>query len=537
MKISPFLIGALIISSLVSLTGQAAPKDQSFYRSISAEPSTLNPITSSDAYASAVQGHVLDSLLTRNEDTYEWLPALAEKWEISKDGTVFTFKIRDGVTWSDGKPLSVDDIKFSFDVYFEGKFKAPHKAVYLSGIKEAKVIDPKTIQFITKEVYFLNFDTVAGLEILPKHFYQSAEPNDPKFNKLLIGTGPYVLESWEKGQKLVLKKNPRFWGKGVPYFKDRFNFDRVIFKPVKDETVAVEMLKKGDTDFQEVGAEQFKTKMETKEFKERAVPVQTQNSAPQNFSYGYIGWNQMNPLFKDREVRTALSQLINRDLMIEKFLMGTSEKAVGPFGNKSPATSKKVKPIEYNPKAAMEALKKKGWELKGNDLVKVINGAPTKFEFTLITANPDFEKYLTLIKEDMRKVGITLNIKILEWNSFLKLVDERKFDAVNMGWQVNGLEPDPKQIWHSSAIPTPGNNFVGYSNSKVDKMTDEMRGTMDKVKRQKLLNLIHEEIATDQPYSFLFNKKFVFYGHSKSVRKKKDTFKYSIGLDTWTLQR
>jgi ABC-type transport system substrate-binding protein len=117
----------------------------------------------------------------------------------------------------------------------------------------------------------------------------------------------------------------------------------------------------------------------------------------------------------------------------------------------------------------------------------------------------------------------------------MKLIDERKFDAINLGWQVNSLENDPKQIFHSASMPSPGHNFVSYSNPALDKLIDQMRIQLDKKKRLKLFWKLSELIADDQPYTFLFNRKFSVYAHSARIKKAQDTLKYSIGSDTWSV--
>ncbi len=515
--------------------GSADPN--TLYLELSADPATLNPITSSDYYASMVQGYIFNTLMERSEDTYEWIPSLAEKYEISKDGKTFTFTLREGVKWHDGQPLTAEDVKYSFDVYFEGRFDAPQVKVYLEGIEGAEVVNARTVRFRTKQVYFKNFDTVATLTIIPKHFYASGDPKDPKFNKTLIGTGPYKLESWDKGQRILLKKNPEYYGAGLPYFSERFQIPRIFLRLVKEEAVALELLKKGNLDQIGLTAEQYMQKTQGSEWGTRVVAVKGQNSAASNFSYGFIGWNFKHPFFQDRDVRLAMSHLVNREFMIDKFLFGMSEMAVGPFGNKSSATSKTVKPVVFDPKKALALLEKAGWKIGSAGLTKNIDGKDTPFEFTLLNANKDAEKYWTRIKEDMRSVGITMNIKTIEWNSFLKLLEERKFDAVTLGWSVNSLEPDPKQIWHSASIPSPGSNFIGYSNPKVDQLIDRMRATMDQGKRTRMLNEIHELIAADAPYSFMFNRKFSLYAHTARVKKKQDLLKYDVGINTWTLTK
>src|SRR5690606_24878541 len=130
-----------------------------FYLNVSGgEPTTLNPITSTDGGAAEVQGYVLEGLLTQDLDTYEWKPALAESWEVSKDGMEFTYRLREGVKWHDGQPLTAADVKFSFDVIFDEKYNTAHKRPYYESIKEVQILDERTVKFIVKDTYFQNFD-------------------------------------------------------------------------------------------------------------------------------------------------------------------------------------------------------------------------------------------------------------------------------------------------------------------------------------------------------------------------------------------
>ena len=299
------------------------------------------------------------------------------------------------------------------------------------------------------------------------------------------------------------------------------------------------MLKKGDVDYDNYPLTPEKYVELTKDSAALAKveAVKTENSSPSNFSYGFIGWNMKTPLFRDRDVRMAMSMLINRDQMIEKFRFGMSEKATGPFGNRNPSSSPDVKPVEFDPKGALALLEKTGWKMGPGGLSKVIDGKETPFVFTLIHAHPDAEKYFTIIKEDMRKVGITMNIKYVEWTSFVKLLDERKFEATSLNWAAGDLEPDPKQIFHSASIPAPGSNFVSYSNPEVDKLIDQARGTMDAKARLPLMRKIHELIAADQPYSFLFNSKSTLYGNTKRIKKPFGlTLKYDVASETWLME-
>ena len=143
------LFGALVIVGMAA--AMSAQASSTFYYKLDDDPTTLNPVTFTDIYSGYVLGYVYDSLLQRDEDNWDWIPALAEKWNVSKDGMKFTFILRKGLKFHDGISVTAEDVKYSFDVFFEGRFVAPEKKVLLEGIKEAKVIDPRTVQFTAKE--------------------------------------------------------------------------------------------------------------------------------------------------------------------------------------------------------------------------------------------------------------------------------------------------------------------------------------------------------------------------------------------------
>ena len=179
-------------------------------------------------------------------------------------------------------------------------------------------------------------------------------------------------------------------------------------------------------------------------------------------------------------------------------------------------------------------MNKAGWKDSDKDgiLDKVINGKKVDFKFTLLYANKDYEKYAVVFKEDLKKAGIEMELKLLDWTTFVKNLDEGNFDAVAMGWSTT-LDWDPKQVWHSSNAIHGGSNFIAYKNPLVDKLIDDARMEMNKKKRLSKLHKIYEMIAADMPYAFLFNDKFQFYANSNKVQKPGDTFPFEIGYDYW----
>jgi microcin C transport system substrate-binding protein len=518
-----------------SLGNPQAPQGGTFYFNLAIEPKTLNPITSTDAYASRVQGYVMDTLMERAEDTYAWQPALAEKVQTSEDGKTFTFTIRKGAKFHDGKEITAEDVKFSFDVIFIDDFQAFHVRPYYENIEGATIIDPYTVRFTTKNKYFGNFNVLAGLTIIPKHIYGNVK-KAKKMNKKIAGSGPYVLERYDKGRKIVLKRNPNWWGNDLPQFRGKYNFKNIVMKFAKDENVALTMLKKGELDFEGLTPEAYTRKTQGEEWGTTVLKVKAENKSPKG--YGFVGWNLRKPLFQSRQVRLALAHLMNRDLMNEKFRFGMSLLATGPWYRQSEYADPTVPPIPFDPARALELLRGEGWSDSDRDgiLDKQLDGQKVDFAFTLLNANKDSEKYWVLYQEDLAKAGIRMDIKLLEWNTFITKLDEAQFDAVTLGWSGGSVDLDPKQIWHSASAVKGGSNFIGYKNPEVDQLIDQARGELDKQKRITLLRQVYRKIAADAPYAFLFNDKFTLYAHTARMQKVKSIYNYAVGLDFWWIQ-
>ncbi len=538
---SVLLLGTLLFAYKQMSFASMPKKGGTFYYNLKSTPTTLNPLSATDGYSSQVHSYTMESLLDRDIDTYEWKPHLAEKFEVSDDGKVFTFTLRDGIKWHDGKPLTVEDVKFSFDalVHPENKYKTAHLKSYFEGIDRAEVVDKKTIKFYAKNKIYKNFDMVAGLlEVVPKHIYENPSKKQlKKLNKTIVGSGPYKFKSLKRGKGVTLVRNKDWWGFKVDELKKENNFDKIFMRFIKDSTIAIQRLEKGDIDFQGLQPEEFEKKAVGDKWGKSVFKVKTENKAPAG--YTFIGWNLKDKKFSDKKVREALYHLINRPMMIDKFLYGYSVPATGPQYLSSEYANKSVKPIPYDPKKALDILRDAGWKDSDGDQVldKVIDGNKVNLSFTILEPNKDFVKYLTIFKEDAKKAGVDVKIKFIEWNSFIKALDERNFEAVRLAWGGGSVDWDPKQIWHSSSIENKGSNFVGYSNEKVDKWIDEARLILDKEKRKKVLNKVYKEIAEDYPYAFLFNTKYTFYGHTKRAKRHKDTYTYGVGLGKWWLEK
>lgn len=512
-----------------------APQGGEFKMNLEEVPTTLHPLSSSDAYASMVQAYVMESLMERSVDTYEWHPALAKEVVVAKDGLSFEFTLRDGATWHDGKPVTAQDVKFSFDAVTDktNKYKTAHLLSYYENIKEAKITGPNKIKFIVGKPYFGNFNVVAGMTIVPKHIYENGGKD---LNKKLVGSGAYMLDEFDRAKHIRLKKNPKWWGANDPMRKGQNNFGSILMRFVQDGTIAIQRTENGDFDFIGLTSEEYMKKTSGPKWGKEILKVKMTNKAPKG--YGFIGLNLKNPMFTTAKTRKALSHLFNREEMIKKFLYDMSLPAAGPWYQQSDYADPNVKAPKYDPKLALQMLKEDGW-VPGADkiLTKKVGNQTVRLSFTILNPNKEAEKYLTMFKENSKQAGVDVNIKLVEWNAFIKLLDERKFEAVTLAWSGGDVDYDPKQIWHSESMANQGSNFVSYSNPKVDKLIDEARITLDKQARIKKLREVYKMIADDAPYIFWFNSKFAFYGVNKRVGRPKDTYNYDTGRGYWWLTK
>jgi peptide/nickel transport system substrate-binding protein/microcin C transport system substrate-binding protein len=334
-----------------------------------------------------------------------------------------------------------------------------------------------------------------------------------------------------------LKANPEWWGRKDPTKKGIYNYQTISMRFIQENTIAIQRIEKGDIDQIDLNSEDYMKKTSGPKWGKEIIKVKTQNKGVRG--YGFVGFNLTNPIFASKKTREAMVHLFNRRDMIKKFHYDLSLPATGPLYQQSEYADPSVKALEYDQKLALKLLKEDGWVEAAGDkfLSKTINGKKTLLSFTILEPDQEFVKYLTIFKEDAKKAGVDVNVKVVEWNSFVKLLDERKFEAVRLAWGGGDLDWDPKQIWHSSSIANSGSNFVGYNNTKVDKLIDEARVQMDKKVRVKLLREVYKTIAEDVPYIFLFNGKFSYYAHNKRIAKEKDTYTYGIGSDYWWITK
>jgi microcin C transport system substrate-binding protein len=266
------------------------------------------------------------------------------------------------------------------------------------------------------------------------------------------------------------------------------------------------------------------------------VKVKIENKIPKTWSY--IGWNLAKPLFTDVNVRKALNYLVNKDEINKVFFDSQLSIINGPFLS-GQEYGLKIKPFQRDVKAAKALLQKSGWVDTNKDgiLDKTVENIRVDFKFVLSYANKDFEKIWQYVKEDFRSHGIDMELKFQEFNMMMKAKDDLSFDALALSWAGGGIDPDPKQLWHSDSALKGGSNFVGYRNPIVDKLIDDGRMILDRKKRMAQFEKVYQIISEESPYLFLFMDRYNYYAHGHRFVKPKDTFNYGVGLNSWSLKK
>jgi microcin C transport system substrate-binding protein len=530
-----FIFGLMFILSFSQMgctrkSGDANfPVDRNLNLGLSSDIPGFNFLVESSGDQAAVLGYVYESLLDKDPDTYENQPSLAKSWEISKDGKSFTFELDEKAQWFDGKPVTSADVAFTLKTIFDPKVNCePERATYGSLDPNIQIHSDRKFTIRVKDKHFKNFDLAGGFWIMPKHILEGQDMNKGLLLMGTYGSGPYQLEEWKKGEKVTLKKNPNYWGSHTPANKGAYNFDKIVFRIIREPKIEIEMLKQGYYTVYGFDPEKWERDSKNEKIQKYYETYEFTNKAPKGYSY--FAWNLKNPLFTSVKVRKALSLLLNRPFMIEKFTFGKSLPALGPISSRSDYAPKDVTPFGYEPEKAIRLLSEEGWVDSNKD--GVIDREGKKFEFDLLFSNPDMEKFLTVYKEDLSKAGIVCNLKKVDWNTFTKLLDDRKFDSVTLAWSSQ-VDPDLYQIWHSKSIAGNGSNFVSYSNPKVDKLIEQARQEFDREKRIQLNQQLSKLIIEDYPYTFFLESARTYVAARRGVKRPKDYFNYTIGTAYW----
>jgi peptide/nickel transport system substrate-binding protein len=472
-------------------------------------PSKLTPFISSDLASFIVQGFIVDTLAVQDARTLKWIPRMARSWKISDDGLKIDFELRRGIEFSDGSPLTADDVVFTFDLIRDPRIEDPAEKTLVERLQEVEKLDDYNVRFVFSEPYFKSFEVAANTGIMSKAFYSRFSATD--FNRstgLLMGSGPYRMpdpQSWrpEPGKPITLVRNERYWGP-TP------SFNRLIWNVIANPTARTTAFRNGDTDAYggPTGGptpEQYDQMLGDKD-----LLAHTQHWALDNPTMGffYIGWNEKEgrggppTAFADPRVRRAMTMLTDRQAIVRDIMRGYSTVISGPFSTLLPQSDPSVKPWPYDPEGAMKLLAEAGFTRQGDRLVGP-NGKPLQFKIMYNSSSEIRRRIASYVRDAFAKAGILVEPEPTEWSVFLKRIDDRQFQALIGGW-AGTLEFDAYQIFHSSQMEGTGDDFVQFKDPALDRAIEKARSTVDDDKRALLWHVVHRILHEDEPYSFLF---------------------------------
>ncbi len=499
---------------------------------IRVDPPSLNRIVHADAVAAQLtEDRIYESLLRlRRYDhpNYDVEPALAVAMpEVSEDGLVHTFQLRRDVTFHDGQPMDADDVIATFEKVRDETTRAAHLRSYLEELDTVEKVDQYTVRFTWKEPYFLAFDNpYATVPIQPEHVigslsgveYNEADTNP--LNRAPVGTGPWKFEQWVPNERIVVRAFDEHWERR-PYL------DQVTFRIVKEAPTALQLVERGE--------------MDTLDRPTTDIWVQMEDSATlrENFhrsrffgnNYGWIGWNQENPLFTDAQVRRALTMLVDRPGIVEQLLHGIYRPTLCHFYAPRPECDFGREPVPYDPPAAVELLEEAGWTDTDGDGIRDKDGRAFEFTFMVPASSAEALRFVTKIKEDFDRAGLELNIQRQEWQTFVRRLREHDFDVCTLLWLDTSPRTDPSQIWHSNAR-NGGSNYIGFSNERVDEIIEEARVTLDEERRIELYQELGRILYDEQPYTWMFTRP-VLTLVSKRLRGVRTSLGWWYPQDWW----
>jgi peptide/nickel transport system substrate-binding protein len=491
---SPALLFLLLVLGLASMPSSCrrAPEIENpntITTGSLADAKRLLPLLASDSASGEISSLVFNGLTKFDKDLV-LTGDLAESWEVSPDGLVIVFHLRRGVKWHDGAEFTAEDVVFSYQTVVDPEVPTPY-ASYFDLVESVEAVDPYTVRVTYKKPFAPALE-YWGMGIIPKHILEGKDITKEEYNRNPIGTGPYMLKEWVTGQKIVVEAFE-------DYFEGRPNIDRYTMRIIPDMATMFLELKSGGLDFMGLTPPQYKLQADTEFFRKHF-----QKFRYPAFVYTYMGYNLLDPKFKDNRVRRALTHAINKQDIIDGVLLGYGTPATGPFLPGTWAFNPNVDDPEYDPDLARELLAEAGWTPGEGDILYK-DGEP--FRFTVVTNQGNNQRIQAaqIIKEGLREIGVEMEIKVLEWQAMLhEFIDKKRFEAVIMGWGGLAGDPDIHLIWHSSQTKEGAFNFISYKNDEADRLLVEGRQTFDMERRKKIYNRIHEILAEDQPYTFLY---------------------------------
>jgi peptide/nickel transport system substrate-binding protein len=457
---------------------------------MSGEPSGLIAMIAGESSASTIASNIFNSLL-KYDKNLELTGELAQSWDVSADQKTITFHLKPNLKWADGKPLTSEDVLFTWQLVTDDKTRTPYGADYKL-VKKAEAPDPETFKVTYAQPYAPALDSWSGLHILPKHLLAGQDINNTPFARNPVGSHYYQLDQWKKGESISLKRN-------VNATQGQAKIDHLVSRIIPDRAAQFLELMADNIDSMSLNSIQY-----ARIFPSR--PDLTSKIAQYKElgnSYTYLGFNLKRKPFDDVRVRQAINYAIDKQEIIDGVLLGLGLPVASPYKPGTRWSNPELHPYPYDPKKAIALLKEAGFEDHDHDGILDKDGQPLTFEI-LTNQNKEREMSAVLVQRRLKEIGIDVKIRVVEWATFIsRFIKTGDFNVVLLGWGL-GLEPDQFNIWHSSQQAPGQFNFIGYNNPTVDKLLEDGRMELNPDKRMKIYHEFAKILLEDSPVVYLF---------------------------------
>ncbi|WP_233509333.1 ABC transporter substrate-binding protein [Haloferax sp. Atlit-48N] len=473
-----FLEAGLGTAAIGSIAGCSSNADQTtIVIGGSYIPESIDPVTHSGGPLGRIG--VYESLFRVTRDV-GIEPQLADEWHVSPDGTTWTIGIRDGVQFHDGTSLMSEAVAFSLSRAFD----------------EASLLSPLPVESIsatdTHEVVITTGERFAPLPSYLAHRYatvisQSSISDSDGFVEP-VGTGPYMFDSWESGKSITATKNSDYYGSSP-------QVDRVVYEGIRDNQTKVSSLDAGESDIV------VNLPVSAMERISRAEDTRTQTTrTPQS---RFLAYNVREPPFDDLRVRQAVNHAIDTQTIARTILEGIGDPAIGPFSPELTGwANDELEPYEYSPDRARSLLAEAGWTLEADgDELRHRDGTPFDVVLRTYTRRPELRIIATAIQNQLRAVGINVEINITEWSALSEDMQAGETDFSLLSFNFFWV-PDPDRamsFYHSEDTQI----YTGYEDSEVDDLIERGRRTTDDDERKRIYDRVQEIVHDDTPLGML----------------------------------
>ncbi len=454
------------------------------------EPPVLLPLLRPDWLSWTIVGHLVEESLIRVDPrTGEIVPELAEKWEVDESHVRWTFHLRPGVAWHDGALFTADDVLFTFDRLLDPDVGAGDRALF-AGAKVSRVgpLDVEVRLRAPLASAGLDFDR---LLILPRHRFPRGDLSRSADAVAPVGTGPMRFVSWTRGTQILLARNTAYWGPPAPLSSLAFRF--MASRPALSAAI----------DRQEIDVVPRAT-VELGEHVSSDPELSRAFDVVRAAGFDYTAWihNVAAPALRDPRVRRAIGLAIPREAIRAEVERCSVTFALGPLPSGHPALVG-IEPQRFDPHESARLLDEAGIKDTDGDGKRDTNGAAFTVSLLYPASSRQQERAATVVSDELRRLGVTLELVPLEWAQFLRRLESHDFELAAIQWSIDA-EPDIFPLLHSTQAAG-SLNYGRYVDPEVDTWLEELRTEMPKERRNTLLHDVVTRLRRDEPYTFLFS--------------------------------